>query len=494
MGRKFVLVGMLFGDEGKGTFVDYLAYKYDVRQIIRYNGGSQASHTVTTPEGIVHKFSQLGSGMFKEEANAYLSSNMVVNPCDLIEEVRQFSLKTNLSPKTVLSRIFIDEKCYIVTPYHKFMNHLRELGKGNERRGSVGSGVSEVRTLLREKNLLGKGLGVQMKDLYDRKFLYQRLEELYYCVFKFYKDNKDMILRNMPDNIWANLQNEIEFLTDYKSINYILCNYLGLVLENNFRLFSEIQSVLQEDKNIIFEASQGLLLDENYGLKPNTTILDTTIKNALSIIDIVEEKNGCDLKSKESQEGNFIQGKTTKIGITKAFSSRHGLGVFPTEDAELNACISDLNQEESFWNGKIRFGWFDAVLVRYAQAINQVDELYLSSVDRLSSFKTLKICDKYLYTGVVDDDFKTIFEYEQINNDIIIVNIKESHKNISKYLIQCKPIYTELDGWNEDISMVREKEQLPNNCLRYICQIENLTTVKVSTISVGPTRTGKVLM
>jgi|GEM_PF-5761097 len=499
MGNIYILTGMLFGDEGKGTFVDYLAHKHGIQQIVRYNGGSQASHTVIAPEGTVHKFSQMGSGMFLEDCNTYISSNMVINPANLIEEVAQFSKKTGYDPKEVLGKIIIDEKCYIVTPYHKLMNRLRELSKYSERRGSVGTGVSEVRQLLKVKNIWGEGLGVQMKDLYNRNTLHAKLEDLHYCIWEFYKDNKDIISQNIPDDISEKLEREIYFLTRRESINHVWSDYLQLLQWNKFNVCPEVTSILQAEEGIIFEAAQGLLLDEVYGIKPNTTILDTTIKNAVQMVEVMKGKQAYSLCFQMSLNGavgvvqETIDSQVVKVGITKAFASRHGPGVFPTEEAEINASICDINQEESFWNGQIRFGWFDAVLMRYAQAINNVDELFLSSIDRLSSFQTIKVCNEYVYTGSVDDEFQTMFEYEQAAS-VIVCNIKNNQGNISKYLMQCKPVYIELDGWNEDVSRAKSKDEFPVNCLKYISQIEWLTGIKVSVVSVGPTRTGKVVM
>jgi len=487
MGKKFILAGMSFGDEGKGTFVDYLTHKYGIKQIIRYNGGSQASHTVITPKQIVHKFSQMGSGMFLKDCKTYLSSNMVINPVNLIAEVIQFSKKTGLSQKEVLERIIIDEKCYIVTPYHSLMNKLRELSKGKERRGSVGTGVSEVNQLLREKTFWSNGLGVQMKDLYDTKSLYEKIEDLHYCVKNFYMDNEEIIedIFLNADEIMGkelkSLDRQIEELFYKQNIEQLCNTYQSFITDKRFNICKDIGEVLQPNEDIIFEGSQGLLLDEVYGTKPNTTILDTTIKNALHIVEAMKVV-------KEEPDSSEV----VKIGIAKAFASRHGAGVFPTEDASTSYSIRDNNQEKSFWMGQMRFGWFDAVLMRYAQSINNVDELYLSSVDKLRFIQTIKICNKYIYTGNVDEGFKTMFEYENKNDSIIVHNIRNNQGNISKYLMQCKPVYIGLNGFGEDMSEARCKDDLPVNCLNYIALIERLTGIRVSLISVGPTRDEKV--
>ena len=129
---NFILCGMQFGDEGKGTFVDYLAHEKNIDCIIRYNGGSQASHTVITPSGKLHKFSQLGSGMFLQKCQTYITENMVINLENLFREVMTFSNESEIPIPNIMDRIHIHENCFVVTPYHKLMNRLREFSKGKK--------------------------------------------------------------------------------------------------------------------------------------------------------------------------------------------------------------------------------------------------------------------------------------------------------------------------------------------------------------------------
>jgi adenylosuccinate synthase len=474
MGKVFILAGMMFGDEGKGSFVDYLANEYNITQIIRYNGGSQASHTVETPDGLMHKFSQLGSGMFVANCKTFLTSNMVINPHNLIEEIKVFSTKTGENAEDILDRICIDEDCYIVTPYHRSINRLRELSKGDGRTGSVGTGVSEVMRLLKT----GEPLGIKLKDIYCKELFFTKLTALHDYLCTFYNENQAEIFRNIPTELYEGLSNEILFLTSRSSIEQIYNNYKQLTQKCRFTVCSSLSKKINFDAAMIFEPAQGLLLDSVYGLKPNTTQLDTTILNALKMVD-ENCPEGCDV---------------VKVGIIKAFFSRHGAGVFPTEDIELSTFISDSNQEESFWNGKIRFGWFDAVLTRYAQSINNVDELYISSIDKLDQLPNIKICDSYFYDGSADEEFKLLFEYEKTGEGVFIHNIKNNDSRISGYLEKCRPVYIDMDGWLDSTSKARHKKELPGNCLKYIDMIERLTGIFVTLVSIGPTRNEKVVM
>ena len=484
---SFILCGMQFGDEGKGTFVDYLAHEQNIDCVVRYNGGSQASHTVVTPSKITHKFSQLGSGMFLNKCHTYLTENMVINLDNLIVEMEEFSAKTGISIPDLLDRIHIHENCYVVTPYHKLINKLRELSKGENRRGTVGTGVSEVRYLLAEPKLFpyAPPLGLQVKDIvnpYNDYPIIDRMEVLQDYVNDFFIENEDAIWKNVPKEIKESLKKEIEFLLAPKAYFNIALGYVAKFKKTtrdvsfNECIYNAYELSLRKNcKSAIFEGSQGLLIDGNYGIKPNTTFLDTTNHFALDI--------------------SYYRDNITKVGIAKAFCSRHGLGVFPTETTDVSSRICDNNQDESFWNGKIRFGWFDAILLRYAQSINQVDELYLSCLDKLDDFETIKVCNEYYYNGIVDEEFKKIFKYYILPDEqVVIKDIKEYSEDMGMYLGKCIPKYIVVKGWKHDTSNVSDKNSLPTECLEYIALLEKLTNLHISIVSVGPTRENKIRM
>lgn len=482
---SWVLCGMQFGDEGKGTFVDYLAYEKNIDGIVRYNGGSQASHTVITPSKTVHKFSQLGSGMFLEKCHTYITENMVVNLDNLLVEMEEFSRKTGISITDLINRIHIHENCFVVTPYHKLINKLRELSKGNNRRGTVGTGVSEVRYLLAEPKIFPyeQPLGLQVKDIFDdysNNPIVGRMQELERYVYEFYERNKEVIWENVPEQMKEAIRKEIEFLLEpnqFLSISSVFIEKIKQAPINiNFKkcVYSTYELTLRKNcASSIYEGAQGLLIDGTYGIKPNTTFLDTTNHFALDI--------------------SYYRDNITKVGIAKAFNTRHGLGVFPTETSEVSEKVHDENQDESFWNGKIRFGWFDAVLLRYAQEINQVDELYISSLDKLDNFEEIKICNEYIYTGSTDKKFRKMFKYYvSSNGQVCITDIKQSSEELGKYLERCIPKYIYMKGWKTSLSEISDKKQLPIQCLEYIKMIERLIDIPVTLISVGPTRNNKI--
>ncbi len=476
---NYIVCGMQFGDEGKGTFVDYLTHKYNAKCIVKYNGGSQASHTVITPEGILHKFSQLGSGMFFNQCHTFLSENMVINLDNLVNEMQVFCEKTGFSFSELRDRIHIHENCLVVTPYHKLANKLREFSMGSNRRGTVGTGVSEVMYILSlsEKTSSNIPLALRVRDIYNtnnNSQVFSILHALKEYVSNFYFENKDTIWKNVPDSMKVPLFNELSFLLDDKSCFVVSSRYIqNATSEISFKSCIYSDNLIDEDCTIIFEGSQGLLIDRKYGIKPNTTFLDTT--------------NG--FASNICQSTDIVH----NIGIAKAFSSRHGLGLFPTEDIQMSKIVSDENQEETFWNGRIRFGWFDAVLLKYAQLINKVDTLYLSSLDKLSNFKKIKVCCAYLYTGFIDSNFEKSFEYTIKPNGLIYITaIKDPNVDLGKYLKNCSPLYVCVDGWRTSISEVSDVCELPEKCIQYIHLLEALSGIPISVVSVGPTRKNKI--
>ncbi|MGM9878128.1 MAG: adenylosuccinate synthetase [Bacilli bacterium] len=461
MSQAFIVGGSQFGDEGKGTLCDYLTSKYNIHENVRYNGGSQASHTVVNDK-VSHKFSQLGSSSLNNDTKTYLSSNTIVNPFNIVTEAKVLSLKLGNTPEEILSNIYIDKDALIVTPYHSLLNKLRELSSKNNRIGSVGSGVSEVNRLKDET-----GIYITISDLYTQEYR-DKLLELFDYTCLYLRERRNLI----DDKLFNELisKEDLFYLTDKRNREYIISCYSNLIDSDILNIIDGISS-FHEKGNILFEGSQGLLLDKNYGIRPNVTSLDTT------------NKYGCYL----SKELNI---KMIKYGCIGAYNSRHGMGLLPTYDKSLE--IKDLNQTSSYYQGSPRYGWFDCVLTRYSQNILQNDYLFMSCIDNLSKFKEIKICDSYTYYGQIDEEFKNTFEYYVDSNRIIIKNIKRNSYNLRYYLSRCIPNYIIVKGWNIDISDIKDVEKLPSEVNDYISLIEYLTNTHIPIIGVGPSRDQKL--
>lgn len=472
------MCGMQTGDEGKGTFSDWIAHNSNAQCIVKYNGGCQASHTVELPDGTIHKFAQLGSGMFKENMHTLLTKDFIINLGNLLREAKEFAYKNGEDIEYVLRRIHIHKDCMIVTPYHKLMNHLRELNDDNNKRGSVGTGVSEVPQFLKQEMFYGDMfISIEMVFYEQIIALTGMLQKMQWYVEEFYNKNKNNIVKNCPKQLWPKIEKEISDLLEEKSFykvatwidNNIRKDKYGRLLKNC--MFSYYEDTLRSFDEVIWEGSQGFLLDKDYGIAPNTTMLKTTNEPALDLA--------------------YLKDDITKIGLMAPFTSRHGPGAIPTESDELN--IMDKNQQGSYWNGSPRYGWFDVVMFQYSQSVNDVDEIFLSQLDRLSGLDKVKICMCYEYKGVKDDDFNKLFETNEMNGRTFILSIKQNDKKMKSYLKQCIPLYKEYNGW-ENMDGVFDSNTLFARCGEFLEELYNLTNKTIKVISIGPTRNDKIII
>ena len=462
MNDCYIVNGVLFGDEGKGSICDYLAYKHKTTENIRYNGGSQASHTVIV-DGIKHKFSQLGSSRLNKNIRTYLSDNTIVNPFNLVSEARVLSNITNEKVEDILSNVYIDNYSKIVTPYHSLINKLRELSS-KDRTGSVGSGVSEVNKI---KDKLG--LVIKVSDLLDGSYE-SKLLELFDYTKMYFDERKDLIKPELFEQTIN--EKDIYYLTNTRNREYIIGCYKNIINSGLLNIVNSIDE-FHEYGNVLFEGSQGLLLDYKYGIKPNTTSLDTTNHYGVYLAE-------------------YLGLNVNTIGCIGAINTRHGMGVFPTYDKNLQKQIYDENQERTYFQGIPRYGWFDCVLTRYSLKYNPNSELFISGLDRLSGFNTLKICNDYIYKGKIDEEFKNVFDYYIDNKDVIITDIKMVSPRLKYYLLRCIPRYIELNGFKEDISQIKNYSDLPIECQDYISLIEQLINANITLVGVGASRAQKL--
>lgn len=461
MNESYIVSGVFFGDEGKGSIIDYLASKKNIQDNVRYNGGSQASHTVVA-NNIKHKCSQLGSNILNENSRNYLSEYTVVNPFNIFTEAQVLSSKTKEPIESILKRIYISKNARVVTPYHKLVGQLIAISDNKVKRGSVGTGVSQTTRIFEET-----GIEILMSDLINQNDLTkEKLRELFEYTRKFLIDNKDKINEDLLKKIIS--QEDIFYLTNLQNKDYIFNCYSSLVNTNLLSVINNINEFHQTG-NILFEGSQGLLIDRNYGIRPNTTLLDTTNHNGIKL-------------------ANQLNTNIHKIGAITPFTSRHGIGILPTFDKNINDKIYDENQTQTFFQGKPRYGWFDLVLAKYSKSINEYDELFMTQIDRLSNFKIIKLCICYRYYGIIDDEFERTFDYEIQDNDVIIKSIKQNSLYLKKYLSNCSPVYIELPGWNRQLN----KDEIPKELENFLYLIELYLDTKITYLGIGEDRNMKL--
>jgi adenylosuccinate synthase len=349
--KAYIVAGLCFGDEGKGSMIDYLVRRHKARLVIRYNGGSQAAHNVVTDTGEHHTFSQFGSGTLAG-AGTHLSEYMLVEPFALMKEAEVLMVKGF----SVYSKISISDRCVVITPFHWKANQIREIFRGKNRHGSVGRGVGEARA----DEI--SGLALRIGDLDRRSICLEKLEAI--------KQRKLAELLSIRENCH----------TEPTIVNLSLSRlYDEIKNENIIELFARYQLfcaafrpqhfLLDRYATVVFEGAQGVLLDESIGFPPYNTWTDTTFKNALSIC---------------NQLGAY---SIEKIGVTRSYFTRHGPGPFPTEiDKNNKLAPVYLNMEEhnkpNLFMGDFRVGYFDVPLFSYAVSRSQPDVIAVTHLDR----------------------------------------------------------------------------------------------------------------
>ena len=450
MDNGYIVSGSFFGDEGKGSVVDYLSSSKDIKENVRYNGGSQASHTVVV-DGVKHKFSQLGSILLNPDSINYLSEYTVVNPFNIYTEADVLSRKVGCDIGEIINRVYISSDSRIVTPYHKLIGQMKSIIDNN--RGSVGSGVSQTTSIYEEL-----GIEVLMSDLVNLdSSCYEKLVSLFEYTRKFLIDND--FDKKLFDKLIS--CEDIYYLTDKSNFEYIFNCYKSLMNSCDFNISSIYD--FHKSGDVLFEGSQGLLIDRNYGIRPNTTLLNTSNSNGVKL-------------------ASDLNLNINKIGVITPFISRHGNGLLPTYDENINNKIYDENQVCTFYQGSPRYGWFDLVLLKYSDSINDNDEYFMTQIDRLNGFSKVKVCIAYEYDGIIDEEFNRTFDYHYEENKVIITGIKNNSFKLKDYLMMCKAVYIDMNGW----------DSLDNNLENFLYLIELYLGKKITYLGYGEDRSMKL--
>lgn len=422
---NIAIVGTQWGDEGKGKIVDLLAEFADV--VVRFQGGNNAGHTmVVNGEQVISHL--VPSGIIQNKS-CFIGNGVVVDPAVLIDEIDYLSDKgIDIGPHN----LGISERAHMIMPYHKAIDHARELKKGDKKIGTTGRGIGPCY----EDKATRRGL--RFVDLLDAEFFRQRLTEIL--------EEKNFYLKSY-------------FNTDTLDGDAIIDEYL----EYGRKLAPYVMNVsvalmdaAGAGKKIMFEGAQGTHLDIDHGTYPYVTSSNTVSGNACG---------GSGVGPREITHVN---------GIVKAYTTRVGEGPFPTElFDDIGDAIQTKGAEFGATTGrKRRCGWLDMVILQNAVRLNGLTGLVLTKLDVMGGLKTLKICTGYEYQGQ---------------------HIQYFPANL-KVLAECQPVYETLPGWTEDISGIRQFEDLPENTVRYIKRIEDLAGTPVKIISVGPERDATIIL
>ncbi len=410
-----VLLGLQWGDEGKGKIVDVLTPRYDI--IARFQGGPNAGHTLEF-NNIKHVLHNIPSGIFRDQQVNIIGNGVVIDPIIFKEEIESINkLDIDLTKK-----LFISKKAHLILPSHRILDAASEASKGKTKIGSTLKGIGPTYMDKTGRN------GLRVGDILDENFRekYEFLKSKHKDLLKLYDFNYNI---EELENEWFS---GIEIIKQYSLIDseHTINNY---ILKN---------------KKILAEGAQGTLLDIDFGSYPYVTSSNTICAGACSGLGIAPGKIG------------------EVYGIFKAYCTRVGSGPFPTEQEN---DTGELLRKKGFEYGATtgrprRCGWLDLPVLKYSIMLNGVTQLFMTKADVLSGFDTIKICTKY--------------------------KIKDHEVEYLPYCLNdiTKPVYTELKGWNHDISFVKSPDDMPVELKDYIKFIENETGVPVRIVSVGPNR------
>jgi adenylosuccinate synthase len=357
MKRAVITVGLGFGDEGKGAAVDFLVRKLEADLVVRYCGGSQAGHNVALPDGRRHTFSQFGAGTLAATGppRTYLGPNVIIEPLALAREARHLDDLGVRDPATLLT---VHPHCLVATPWHQTLNRLRELSRGDSRHGSCGMGIGEARSYW----LKHGDDAVVAADLRD-------LDRLR-CKLELQRQRTLLELQDFVDRIDADALREFDLWE--RSADAV-----ARELREAFPDDVMIDAAMPDFRTAIFEGAQGVLLDEYRGFHPHTTWNTVTPHYAWDLV----EAAGVEAVS--------------VLGVTRAYTTRHGAGPLPTYSAELTDRLKDVGNPSNHWQGSLRCGWLDLPLLRYAAAVaGPLDGIVVNHLDEVRE-TDWQVCDRY---------------------------------------------------------------------------------------------------
>ena len=355
MSKADIIVGIQWGDEGKGKIVDRLAREYDV--VCRSQGGHNAGHTIWV-DGVRYALHLVPSGVLNKHAINIIGNGVVLSPTSIIEELKQFG---NLE-----GRLFISDKAHLNLPYHSLIDQAKERMKGDKAIGTTGKGIgpSYADKISRTGHRVGELLNP---------------EKLANSIVENFK-NLEPVMKALGIEIPTFKECLKDILEYKKSLEPYIADTTQMVWK-----------ALGEDKKILLEGAQGTLLDIDHGTYPYVTSSNTVSAGACTGLGISPKDIG------------------KILGIVKAYTTRVGHGPFPTEDnGKAGDIMADVGKEVGTTTGrKRRCGWFDAVAVRHAARLNGCDSFALMKLDVLDGFETVKICYAYEKDGKEIDYFPT---------------------------------------------------------------------------------------
>lgn len=422
LGQVIYVAGSQWGDEGKGKLVDIASEHYDI--IARAAGGANAGHTicVNTEEGTQKfVFHLLPSGILHENKVCVIGNGTAIHLPTLLDEINSLKEKGI----DVMKRLLISDRAHLIFDYHKEIDALQEELKGDKKVGTTKRGIGPCYADKMNRK------GLRMVDLFNEFGFAEK-----------FRANAEE--KQKEFGIKVDIESEISLYED-------IFELLEPCILNTTEF---LHHAYKEGKTILIEGAQGSHLDIDLGTYPYVTSSSTTSGGACTGLGIAPNK---------------IE---SVVGIVKAYTTRVGGGPFPTELSTIEGeMLRDKGGEYGATTGRPRrCGWFDAIVVKNAIAINGINSLNLTKLDVLTGFKTIKVGVDYSL-----DEKKIEF-------------IPASLDDFDKVQVN----YIELPGWDEDLMEAKSFEELPQNAQNYVLKLEEILEVPINFIGVGVHRTDMI--
>ena len=423
--NNVVVVGSQWGDEGKGKIVDWLSSEADV--VVRFQGGHNAGHTLVI-DGVTYKLRLLPSGIVRKNKISIIGNGVVVDPWALLDEIEEAKSK---AVEINENNLILSEAATLILPFHREMDEIREDTAGKSKIGTTRRGIGPA-----YEDKVGRR-SIRVMDLASKKNLENRLAVVL--------EHHNAIRKGLGKPIYE----KDKLVEDLLKIAPNILKYSAPV-------WRKIDQFKSENKKILFEGAQGILLDVDHGTYPYVTSSNTVAASAAT-------GSGCGPNSI-----NYV------LGITKAYTTRVGEGPFPTElTDDIGNHLGEKGHEfGTVTSRKRRCGWFDGVLVRQTIKISGIDGIALTKLDVLDELDEINLCVAYELNGKEIDYFPAAVE-DQLN---------------------VKPVYKTFKGWKSKTQGIKKFDDLPNNAKIYVKAIEEFIETKISSISTSPEREDTILL
>ena len=423
--KNVVVVGSQWGDEGKGKIVDWLSSEADV--VVRFQGGHNAGHTLVI-DGVTYKLRLLPSGIVRKNKISIIGNGVVVDPWALLDEIDEIKSKGVVVTE---KNLILSESANLILPFHREMDEIREDAAGKAKIGTTRRGIGPA-----YEDKVGRR-SIRVMDLISEKNLDHRLETVLM--------HHNAIRKGLGKDIF----NKDKLKKD-------LIDLAPKILKYSQPVWKKIDEFIVENKKILFEGAQGILLDVDHGTYPFVTSSNTVASAAAT-------GSGCGPGTI-----NYV------LGITKAYTTRVGEGPFPTELTDNIGEEIGIRGKEfgTVTSRKRRCGWFDGVLVRQTIKISGINGIALTKLDVLDNLDEIKMCIAYDLNGNKIDYLPAAVDDQ----------------------LKVKPIYKTFKGWKSSTKGIKKFQDLPENAKKYIMELEKFVETKISSISTSPERNDTILI